>query len=410
MAEGNLPELNAYMAKIAQENGSSLEDVDFTSMADAMKEKFTSGSEDVTSLDPEIMAIAQKMMELGVIKSEAKPDMDMIWSTGGEMLLVALLSGICTIAVSFMASRISVKLAANLRNTVFAHVEKFSLNEFNKLSTSSLITRTTNDVQQIQTVIFMILRMVISAPIMGIGAIIMATRKSTSLAMNLIYVVPIICLVIFLIARKALPLFRTQQKKLDKLNGVARENLTGVRAIRAYNKSEYEKERFDDANKDLTSVALKVNKLMALMMPIMVMIMNVTVVATMWVGAHQVDLGNIQVGDIMAFIQYAFQIMFSLMMFAMMFVMLPRASASAERIDEVLKTEPEIKEPEKPVEENMDKKGYVEFKNVSFKYPGAEKPVLENISFKLKPGETTAIIGGTGSRKVYNYKPYHAFL
>jgi ATP-binding cassette subfamily B protein len=243
----------------------------------------------------------------------------------------------------------------------------------------------------------MIFRMVIMAPIMATGGIIMAISKDAKLTMILLVSVPTLLLVIILIARKALPMFKSLQKKIDRLNLVLRENLTGVRVIRAFGKEEYEKNRFNEANFDLTETALKVNRFVALVFPLMLVIINLTTIAIVWFGAKRIDNNALQIGDLMAVIQYVMQIMFSFLMMSIIFVLLPRASASAERINEVLTIEPEIKETDKPV--IPEKKGVVEFKNVTFRYPGAKEPAVSNISFKALPGKTTAIIGNTGSGK-----------
>jgi ATP-binding cassette subfamily B multidrug efflux pump len=263
---------------------------------------------------------------------------------------------------------------------------------------ASLITRTTNDITQVQQVLIMMMRMLISAPMMAIGGIIMAVSRDATLSLVLVVVIPVLLAVIFIIASKGLPLFKVMQVKLDKLNLVLRENLTGIRVIRAFNRLDYEKERFTEANSDLTSTAIKVNIIMAVMMPVMMLVMNFTTIAIVWFGGIRIDYGYMQVGDMMAFIQYATQIMFSLIMVSFMFVMIPRAEASAVRINEVLNTQPDITDP-KEVKSGAGKRGYVEFNNVTFSYPGAEKSVIRNISFSLSPGEVTAIIGGTGSGK-----------
>ncbi|MCT8975208.1 ABC transporter ATP-binding protein/permease [Clostridium sp. CX1] len=325
-------------------------------------------------------------------------DTDYIIKIGGYMLLVAGGSAICTILASLLSSKIATKFGRDVRREVFTKAESFSLNEFNKIGTSSLITRTTNDIMQVQQVTIMIMRMMITAPMMCIGGIIMAVSKNRQLSLILVVVIPILIAVIALVASRGVPLFKVMQVKLDKLNAVVRENLTGIRVIRAFNRNEYEKERFKEANGDLTNIAIKVNKIMAFMMPAMMLIMNLTTVAIIWFGGKLIDTGNMEVGSMMAFIQYAMQIMFSLIMVSMMFVLIPRAEASAVRINEVLDIVPEIKDPEQP-KDTSNERGYIEFKDVTFKYPGAEEPAIENISFSAKPGEITAVIGGTGSGK-----------
>ena len=325
-------------------------------------------------------------------------DTNYIIRVGGKMLLVAAVGTACAVLASYLSSKISSGFGKILRKEVFSKVESFSLNEFNNIGTASLITRTTNDITQIQQVLLIIFRMMVSAPMMCIGGIIMAVSKDAKLSLVLVAVLPIIALLIYVIANKGIPLFKSMQIKIDKLNLVVREELTGIRVIRAFNRSDHEKDRFNKANYDLTQNAVKVNRIMAALMPLMMLIINFTTIAIIWFGAKRVDGGNMQIGDLMAFIQYAMQILFSLIMVSMMFVMIPRASASADRINEVLDVNPEIKDAE-ATKNADDKKGFVEFNNVTFSYPGAEKPVISNISFKAKPGETVAVIGGTGSGK-----------
>lgn len=334
------------------------------------------------------------IIDTGVIQK----DIPYIWKVGGFMLLVAAIGTICSVAASFLSAKVSMKYGRDLRFKVFSHVENFSLQEFDQIGTASLITRTTNDITQVQQVLNMMLRMMVSAPLMAIGGIIMAFSKDTKLSMVIVVAVPLLFFVIFLVVRKGIPLFKLVQVKLDHVNRVLRENLTGIRVIRSFNRVDYEKKRFDAANFDLTDVSIKVNKIMAVLMPFMMLIMNYTSIAIIWFGAIRIDNGNMQVGDLMAFLQYAMQIMFSMIMLSMMFVLIPRASASATRINEVLEINPVIIEKEKE-KCSTQKRGYVEFQNVTFSYPGAEEPALTNISFSAHPGEITAIIGGTGSGK-----------
>lgn len=333
-----------------------------------------------------------------VDKGIVNGDTQYIWKTGGFMLIVAGGSAICVILASFLAARVSTALGRDIRRKVFSRAERFSLHEFDKLGTASMITRTTNDITQVQQVSFLIMRMMLMAPMMCIGGIIMAVSKDAKLSLILVVVIPLLVGVVAYVANKGIPLFKANQTKLDKLNLVLRENLIGIRVIRAFNRINREKKRFNEANLDLTNNAIKVNKIMAIMMPAMMIIMNVTTIAIVWFGGIRIDNGDMQVGDMMAFIQYAMQIMFSLIMVSMMFVMIPRAEASAVRINEVLDTIPEINDPKNPVKANQER-GYVEFKDVTFSYPGAEQPAINNISFTAKPGEVTAIIGGTGSGK-----------
>ncbi|MEV2910259.1 ABC transporter ATP-binding protein [Paenibacillus larvae] len=334
------------------------------------------------------------IVDTGIVKG----DTPYILKIGGFMLFVAAGGVLCAIVSSYLSSKISVGFGRDLRAKVFSHVENFSLQEFDKIGTASLITRTTNDINQIQQVTTMILRMMISAPMMCIGGIIMALSKDAKLTLVLVAVLPILALSIFLVARKGVPLFKAMQKKLDKLNLVLRENLTGIRVIRSFNRGDHEAERFNEANLDLTYTAVRVNRIMASLMPIMMLILNFSTIAIVYFGSIRIENGGMHVGDLMAFIQYAMQIMFSVIMVSIIFVMIPRASASAARINEVLDMVPEIKDTEN-AKQTEGQRGYLEFQNVTFSYPGAEKPALYNISFSASPGETTAIIGGTGSGK-----------
>ncbi|PFN96128.1 multidrug ABC transporter ATP-binding protein [Bacillus sp. AFS076308] len=333
-----------------------------------------------------------------VDKGVVTGDSHYIWKIGGFMLLVAAGGMICSIAASFFSAKAASGFGRLLRSKVFSHVGNFSLSEFDKLGTASLITRTTNDITQIQQVMIMMLRMMAAAPMMCIGGIIMAYSKDAKLTLVLAVAIPFLIAAIVVIARKGIPLFKAMQVKLDKLNRVLRENLTGIRVIRSFNRVEHEKKRFDEANWDLTQTAIRVNKIMAAMMPIMMVVLNLTTVAIIWFGSHRISNGYMEVGDMMAFIQYAMQIMFSFIMLSMMFVMIPRASVSAVRINEVLETVTDIKDPASAASTNGEK-GHVEFRDVTFSYPGAEMPAISNISFSMHPGEVTAIIGGTGSGK-----------
>ncbi len=321
-----------------------------------------------------------------------------IWRVGGFMLVIAAGSAVCAVIGSFLASKVGIGFGRDIREKVFTRVESYSLNEFDKLGTASLVTRTTNDITQVQMVVVMMLRMMIIAPITGIGGLIMALSKDRKLAIILAISIPVLIILIILVARIIVPLFKAIQKKLDKLNLVARENLTGIRVIRAFNRIEDEKEKFNEANVDLTTTSIKANKIMAILMPAMMVIMNLTSVAIVWYGAIYVNQGTLLIGDMMAFLQYAMQIMLAFVMLSMMFVMIPRAQASAVRINEVLDMKSEINNPKEVIEDNS-KRGYVNFKDVTFSYPGAEEPALKNISFSTTPGEVMAIIGGTGSGK-----------
>lgn len=327
-----------------------------------------------------------------------KGDSSYIWKYGGYMLAVALASSFCSILGSFLSARAAVGFGRDLRDKVFTRVESYSLHEFDKIGTASLITRTTNDITQIQTVLVMMMRFLIYAPIMCIGGIIMALSKDKELTLIFAVVLPLLLAVIGIMAGSVVPLFKSMQKKLDKLNQVLRENLIGIRVIRAFNRLNIEKARFAEANESLTDTSIRINKIMAGMQPIMMVFMNVTSIAIIWFAGLRIDANKMQLGDMMAFLQYAMQIMFSLIMVSVMYIMVPRAQASAVRINEVLDMHPEIVD-SKEVKKADQKRGYVEFRDVAFSYPGAEQPAISNISFSANPGETTAIIGGTGSGK-----------
>ncbi|MEW5868498.1 MAG: ABC transporter ATP-binding protein [Chloroflexota bacterium] len=318
---------------------------------------------------------------------------------GGLMLLVPLLSGACTIIVGYLAARTAAGLARDLRRYVFQRVESFSSAEFNKFSTASLITRSTNDITQIQMVVIMMMRMVFYAPIIGTGGIIRAIGKSANMWWTIALAVVVLLGLILTVFSIALPKFKIIQSLIDRLNLVTRENLSGMMVIRAFNMQDFEENRFDIANKDLTSNSLFINRVMVVMMPVMMLVMSGVTLLIIWVGAHQVAESTMQVGDMMAFMQYAIQIVFAFLMMAMMFILLPRASVSGDRIADVLETEPIIKDPQEPRRFAEPFKGIVEFRNVSFRYPGAEEDVLHNISFTAQPGQTTGLIGTTGSGK-----------
>jgi len=328
----------------------------------------------------------------------AKSDNTYILNTGKTMILVALGDGICVIIANFIGSQVAIKFGKKLRSMLFAKAENFSLHEFDKVGTASMITRTTNDIVQVQQLLVMIMRMLISAPLMCIGGIILAAHKDAKLTLIFAVAIPLLIAVVGIFLSKALPYFKAIQKKLDKLNLVTREGLTGIRVIRAFNNINREKKKFNNANLELRDTSLTVNRIMAGLMPFMMVILNITQLAVIWFGAIRIDNGGLQVGDMMAFLQYAMQIMFSFLMMAMMFVMIPRAEASAVRISEVLAMDPEIVDA-KDTKKLEGERGHIEFRDVTFSYPGAEQSAINNISFNAKPGEITAIIGGTGSGK-----------
>ena len=324
-------------------------------------------------------------------------DTDYILRTGGLMLGVTALLGIVSVIAVYWAAKVAMSFGRDVRGAIFGAVESFSQVEVNHFGAASLITRNTNDVQQVQMVVLMGLTVMVSAPIMLVGGVIMALRQDVPLTGLLVVIVPIMGLIIGLLVRRALPLFRAMQVKIDRINQVMRETLAGVRVIRAFVRTDYEERRFDAASSDLFDTALSVNRLFALMMPTLMAIMNLTTVAVLWFGASRVDSGDMPIGNLTAFLQYVIQILFAVMMATFMFVMVPRAAVSSDRIREVLATEPSIHDPASPV--SPPRTGHLEFRDVEFRYPGAEHPVLRGISFTAGPGETTAIVGSTGSGK-----------
>ena len=339
---------------------------------------------------PTLMA---DIIDKGVVTS----DLPVIWKTGGLMILVTGISALAAIAASYYSSKAAMGLGKDLRRKVFKHVEGFSLQDFDKVGTASLITRTTNDINQIQQVVLMMLRMVLSAPIMFIGGLIMALSKDAKLSLVIVAAMPILILAIVLIFKRGIPLFQAVQKRIDRLNLVLRENLTGIRVVRAFNREQDEQVRLRSASEELKDVSIQVNRLMAFMMPTLMLVMNLTIVGVIWFGGIRIENGGMQIGDLMAYIQYVTMIMISLVMASVMFIMIPRAAVSAKRINELLDMDPtEMYEGSKTADQE---RGTLEFENVTFHYPGAEEPVLSDISFKAKKGETTAIIGGTGAGK-----------
>ncbi len=318
---------------------------------------------------------------------------------GGLMLLLTLLSASCTVAVSFLSARTAAGLSRDLRRSVFTKVESFSNTEFDRFSTASLITRSTNDITQIQMVVIMVMRMVFYAPLIGVGGIIRALGKNTSMWWIIALAVIVLVSIVLTLFSISLPQFRIIQGLIDRLNLVMRENLSGMMVIRAFNRQDLELERFDKANLDLTGVMLFVNRVMVIMMPAMMLIMNGLTLLILWVGAHQVAQAHMQVGDMIAFMQYAMLIVFAFLMLSMMFIILPRASVSAGRIADVLGTEPVVVDPPAPQRFREPFQGAIEFRKVCFRYPDAEEDVLHDISFTARPGQTTAFIGSTGSGK-----------
>ena len=322
-----------------------------------------------------------------------------IWKTGGQMLLITILGAAASIIMGYFAAMVAASVSRDFRTDVFNKVQNFSHVEFDKFSTASLITRTTNDITQIQTLLVMVIRLVFYAPILGIGGIIKALANSTS--MTWVIGIAVICLigVIVILFSIVMPKFKIVQNLIDRLNLVTRESLEGILVIRAFNTQKFELKRFDKANKDLTDVNLFVNRVMSIMMPAMMLVMNLTTVIIVWVGAKQVSEFKLDIGDMMAYMQYAMQIIMSFLMLSMMFILIPRATVSANRIAEVLNTKESILEPKEPIMFDENFKPTIEFRNVNFRYPGGEGDVLHDINFTAKTGETTAIIGATGSGK-----------
>lgn len=324
---------------------------------------------------------------------------DYILKTGMIMLGITLLGAMASIAVGFIAARIAAGLGRNLREKLFTKVSNFSNSEFDQFSTATLITRSTNDVMQVQNLMVVMIRMVFYAPILGLGGVLKALENNSSMSWIIALAVGLLILVITIVFTIAMPKFKIIQKLVDKVNMVMRENLTGMMVIRAFNTQDFEEDRFDNANKELTDTNLFVNRLMVFLMPFMMFIMNAVTILIVWVGAKEIADANMQVGDMMAFMQYAIQIIMAFLMMSMMFILIPRASVAAGRIVEVLNTEEKIVDSKEPQKFNEKIKGILEFNNVSFKYPGAEENMIKNLTFKANPGETTAIIGSTGSGK-----------
>ena len=327
-----------------------------------------------------------------------KGDVGYIWRIGAIMLALAVAVGILAIVAVYFASRSSMGFGRDVRRAVFERVQQFSATEMNRFGTPSLITRNTNDVQQVQLFVQMALTMLVTAPIMLVGGIILAVRENVTLSAILVVILPLMIAMFGTLMYFAIPLFQSMQAKIDRITQVLREQITGVRVIRAFNRTPYERDRFAAANADLTSTALRVNRIFALALPSLLAIMNLSSVAVVWFGGHLIDSGQMPVGNLIAFLAYILQIMFAVMMAVMMVIFIPRAAASAARLEAVLRTEPSIRDPEQPVEP-ATVTGTVEFRDVTFGYPGGEKPVLHGLSFQLRPGATTAIIGGTGSGK-----------
>ena len=336
------------------------------------------------------------IVDRGVVTGDER----VILQIGGLMLLVSIAATACAITGSYYSSKVATGFGRILRGAIFARVEHLSIHQFDRFGSASLVTRTTNDTTQVQQMLVMMLTMVITAPMMAIGGVILALSQDTQLAWVLVAVMPVMALVFGLILRGALPLSQAMQTKIDRLNLVLGEGLSGVRVIRAFDRGAHQRERFDQANLDLTNTAIALNRLIAVLLPGLIVMLNLTSIAIIWFGSHRIDEGAMQVGAMIASLQYAMQILFAVFMVTAMFVMLPRASASAARIHEVLEVAPEIVDPPEPVQPQLrTARGQVEFQNVTFQYPGAQEPALTGVSFTARPGEVTAIVGGTGSGK-----------
>jgi ATP-binding cassette, subfamily B, multidrug efflux pump len=334
------------------------------------------------------------IIDNGVIKG----DTTYILQTGGLMLAVTLAQVVCAIGAVYFGARTAMALGRDMRASVFDRVQSFSAREVGQFGAPSLITRSTNDVQQVQMLVLMTFTLMVSAPIMCVGGIILALNQDVQLSSLLVAIVPVLGVVIGVIVSRMRPLFRSMQERIDTVNRIMREQITGLRVIRAFVKDTHERERFGTANEELTDTAVRVGKLMALMFPLVMMVVNVSSVAVMWFGAHRIESGGMQIGALTAFLSYLMQILMSVMMATFMFMMVPRAEVCAERIQEVLDTETTVVPPLAPVRE-LRRAGFLELRGAEFRYPGAESCVLRNVSLSARPGETTAIIGSTGSGK-----------
>ncbi|MBF1030930.1 MAG: ABC transporter ATP-binding protein [Candidatus Nanosynbacter sp.] len=342
--------------------------------------------------------LPDKMSEIvnnGIIKQ----DMPAIWHNGLAMILVTAAGGLCSIIIGFLASRIATGMAQKLRMELFERVESFALADFNKFSTASLITRSTNDIQQIQMTSILLLRLALMAPIMAIGGLQKAIHNAPNLSWIIALAVSVLLVVIAVLFVIAVPRFKKLQTLVDKLNLVTRENLVGLKVIRAFHNEKIEQKKFQQANTELNKMNLFVNRLMMLLDPIMTLVMNFSSVAIVWFGAHLISSGNLQIGNMMAFLEYAMQVIISFLLLSMVFIMVPRAAVSVKRVGEVLDTLPSIVDPQSPQQLPNDATGKIEFKDVTFTYPDADLPVLSNINFTAEPGQTTAFIGSTGSGK-----------
>ena len=399
----------SIMQTMNEENKDALSNLDIMSILELMPasqrdtvlEEFTnyiSQMSDSIKEQAAISAVKQVYTDAGV--DTDKLQNDYILMSGLQMLGVALVSMISAVTIMLLSSRVAARLGKTLRDKVFKKVLSFSTAELREFSTASLITRSTNDIQQIQQLIAILFRVVVYAPIIGIGGFVkVLTSSDYSMAWIIGVAIVAILFIVGTLFAVAMPKFKKLQDLIDKLNQVSREILTGLPVIRAFNKEKKEEGRFESSNKDLMKTNVFVNRAMSMMMPLLMFVMSSITVLIVWVGAHNVDAGTLQVGDMMAFIQYTMQIVMAFLMISMISIMLPRAAVSARRINEVVETEPSIKDKVETKKFNPDKKGLVEFKNVSFRYPDADTEILEDINFTAEPGKTTALIGSTGSGK-----------
>lgn len=387
------PDGNYVLRQVPEETAVALD----TLIKEQILAQYGTQMSDMMAEQAAILFVKNEYEAAGVDLSKIQTDY--LWSTGGKMLLMTVLMMAASIAVGFLAAKVSAGIGLNLRGRVFRKVVSFSHAEMDRFSTASLITRSTNDIQQIQMVAVMLLRMVCYAPILGIGGIVKVIHTRTGMGWIIVAAVGVILILIGTLVGIAMPKFKLMQTLVDKMNLVSREILTGIPVIRAFSREDYEEKRFDRANRDLMATQIFTNRVMTFMMPAMMLVMNAVTVAIVWFGAEGIDLGRLQVGDMMAFITYSMQIVMSFLMLTMISVILPRAGVAAERIEEVLQTEPTIEDADMVKDEAVEAKGMLAFEKVHFRYPGAEEDALSDISFVARPGETTAVIGSTGCGK-----------
>lgn len=410
----------AMLSSIPEQPKVALENMDLISILKVMpEEKLNKMLEEIsTTIDEKmgtmisqaaINATKDEYIQLGINTDNIQNNY--ILMAGLQMLIIAAISMVTAVTIMLLSSRVAANLGKTLREKVFKKVLGFSTQEFTNFSTASLITRSTNDIQQIQMLITMLFRVVVYAPIMGIGGFLrVLTNSDTSMAWIIGFAILCVIGIVLALFIIAMPKFKKLQELIDKLNLVSHEILTGLPVIRAFNTEKKEEARFEEANSDLMKANIFVNRAMSIMMPALMLVMNGVMLLIIWVGGHNIDQGIMQVGDMMAFIQYTMQIIMSFLMISMISIMLPRAAVSAKRINEVLETEVAIKDIKNPKKFDEEKRGLVQFKNVSFRYPDADQELITDISFTAEPGKTTAIIGSTGSRKIYNSKFDSTFL